>query len=62
MSVLRDENSRVQKVMVFSRKPNLEEHVQFLRGLAIWVLWFDGDELSGEEESLRKVRALLREG
>ena len=59
-SLLQDRSAHVQKVMVFSRKPSIEEHIDFLKGLGIWVLWFaeDGD-LAGESDSLAGVSALI---
>lgn len=60
--LLQNGDARVQKVMVFSRKPNSEEHVNFLVELGVWVLWFDENgDLAGETTSLRGVRELLDE-
>ena len=48
-SLLSNNQARVQKIMVFSKKPNSQEHVDFLTAHGIWVIWFnENGEIDGE--------------
>lgn len=58
--ILNNKTATVQKIMVFSRKPNSLEHVEFLSKLGIWVLWFsDTGQLEGETASKTAFENLL---
>jgi len=59
-SILKDSKARVQKILVFSRRPD-QGHIDFLKKIGIWVLWFDPEgKLDGETESKAALDSLLR--
>jgi hypothetical protein len=59
-SLLSNNQARVQKIMVFSKKPNSQEHVDFLTGKGIWVIWFnENGELDGELNAITELQRLL---
>jgi preprotein translocase subunit Sss1 len=59
-SLLKNRKANIQKVMLFSQKPNRKEHITFLKRLGIWVLWLgvNGD-VQGENASKKALMALV---
>lgn len=52
--------TRIQKILVFSRKPTSNEHIRFLKDIGVWVIWFDdAGNLDGEEVSKTELLRLL---
>jgi hypothetical protein len=59
-SLLSNKEAKVQKIMVFSKKPNSQDHIDFLTKLGIWSIWFnDDDELDGEADAKSKLQSLI---
>jgi preprotein translocase subunit Sss1 len=59
--LLKNRKANIQKVMLFSRKPNRKEHITFLKRLGIWVLWLgvNGD-VQGEKASKKALMVLMK--
>jgi hypothetical protein len=58
-SILKDSQTKVQKILVFSKRPD-QAHIDFLKKLGIWILWFDPEgKLCGEDESKDTIGKLL---
>jgi hypothetical protein len=59
-SLLSNNQARVQKIIVFSKKPNSQEHVDFLTAHEIWVIWFnENGEVDGEATAKTTFQQLL---
>jgi hypothetical protein len=59
-SLLSNKEAKVQKILVFSRKPNSQDHIDFLTKMGIWVIWFsENNEIDGEATAKGKLQNLL---
>jgi hypothetical protein len=59
-SVLNNKEAKIQKVLVFSRKPNSQDHIDFLSKIGIWAVWLnERNEIDGEETAKDKLQRLL---
>lgn len=58
--LLTDKSVNLQKVFVFSMKPNKQEHIEFLKSIGIWVIWFNSNgEIDGESGAVTELNKLL---
>lgn len=56
-----NKRAKIQKMMVFNRKPVGSEHIHFLKKLGIWTIWFNKKgRLDGEKGAKRALLQLLR--
>lgn len=58
-SIVKGRSYDLRKIMVFSHKPDDNEHVKFLVSLNISVIWFDNQILSGDEKSINILKDAL---
>jgi ribosomal protein S19E (S16A) len=59
--LLINKSARVQKIIVFSRKPLSQEHIDFLTKIGIWVIWFNQEgEINGEIAARDNLQKLLK--
>ncbi len=58
-AILKDSQTKVQGILVFSKRPD-QAHIDFLKNLGIWILWFDTEgKLDGEDESKNAIEKQL---
>lgn len=56
--LIKNTETHVQKIMLFSHKPNDNRHINFLVSHGIWVLWVEGNSITGEENSISSFNSL----
>jgi len=58
--LLNNKTAKVQKVLVFNRKPISQDHINFLTKIGIWVIWFnEKNEIEGETTAKDRLQTLL---